>query len=799
MDIYLFKFNNYYNRILKRFNTIDEYSNNGDLLYIEESINFFPNDGLQTSQVVNYEGSNPDYCILVDDGATISSRWFVLDSVRLVNGQCKLSLLRDVLAEWKDDIINAPCFIEKAMLSIDNPLIFNKENMTYNQIKTSETLLKDKSKCAWIVGYMDKNFSGTISVVPPNTQVDYILNSLDAYPYNQYTTSDFKAADGTTVFRFNWWDGVGNISSKKSYCFAWGDSGAAIRPLSPSDETGQFYSHYIYKKSSGTKEVGWRMLVGENSYNALVNKIVEPFAKDANTDWSSYSPFAYIPDLKTSDNLRQLKAERGKIIKVDTMYYKVDVTRVGTSTSIATVPQASTLGLKMGELADALKAHYKISSTEQPNEPVYEIETSHQDYRVSYIPVSLAQFTAEIPLDRLHSQHLPYDVFCIPYGDIYVGSSNTPTTKDYAMQFANEIIRAAGSNLYDIQLLPYCPVLDRIVEGSRPGDLPSVIVNSSNGDFYLSPSEGEAVSVGIWVNNPDFELTVYHEIEYPTTALEVKVMNECNLYRLVSPNYNGQFEFSAAKNRGVSEFRVDCSYKPFTPYIKISPLFDGLYGEDFDDARGLICSGDFSLTQISDPWVQYQINNKNYQVMFDREIKSIDITNDVQRERERWQIAGGALSAAGTLGMAGSSLGPYGAAAGVLLGSGISALAGMQDVRLSEQLRTEARDLRIDQFGYQLGNIKAMPTSLTKVSAINKNNKIFPFIEMYTCTELEKEALREKIKYNGMTVMAVGKIRDFIVNNQSYIKAQLIRLEEFQEDFHLLNAIANELNQGVFI
>lgn len=799
MDIYLFKFNNYYNRILKRFNTIDEYSNNGDLLYIEESINFFPNDGLTTSQVVNYEGSNPDYCILVDDGATISSRWFVLDSVRLVNGQCKLSLLRDVLAEWKDDIINAPCFIEKAMLSIDNPLIFNKENMTYNQIKTSETLLKDKSKCAWIVGYMDKNFSGTISVVPPNTQVDYILNTLDAYPYNQYTTSDFKASDGTNVFRFNWWDGAGNIPSKKSYCFAWGDSGAAIRPLSPSNETGQFYSHYIYKKSSGTKEVGWKMLVGEDSYNTLVNSIVEPFAKDANTNWSSYSPFTYIPDLKTSDNLRQLKAEKGKIIKVDTMYYKVDVTRVGTSTSIATVPQASTLGLKMGELADALKVNYNISRTEQPNEPVYEIEASHQDYRVSYIPVSLAQFTAEIPSDRLHSQYLPYDVFCIPYGDLRIGSSNTPTTKDYAMQFANEIIRAAGSNLYDIQLLPYCPVIDRIVEGSRPGDLPSVIVNSTNGDFYLSPPESEAVSVGIWVNNPDFELTVYHEIEYPTTALEVKVMNECNLYRLVSPNYNGQFEFSAAKNRGVSEFRVDCSYKPFTPYIKISPLFNGLYGEDFDDARGLICSGDFSLTQISDPWVQYQINNKNYQVMFDREIKSIDITNVVQRERERWQIAGGALSAAGTLGMAGSSLGPYGAAAGVLLGAGISTLAGTQDFRLSEQLRTEARDLRIDQFGYQLGNIKAMPMSLTKVSAINKNNKIFPFIEMYTCTELEKEAIREKIKYNGMTVMAVGKIRDFIVNNQSYIKAQLIRLEEFQEDFHLLNAIANELNQGVFI
>ena len=187
--------------------------------------------------------------------------------------------------------------------------------------------------------------------------------------------------------------------------------------------------------------------------------------------------------------------------------------------------------------------------------------------------------------------------------------------------------------------------------------------------------------------------------------------------------------------------------------------------------------------------------------MFNREIKSMDIMNNIQREHEIWNVVSGAITAGSTTGMAaGLGFGGItGVAAGVA-GAGISTFAGLQDIRLSDRMRTEARDFRIDQFGYQLGNIQAMPLNLTKVSAINKNNKIFPFIEMYTCTEIEKDALREKIKYNGMTVMAIGKMQDYIdPNNKSYIKGKLIRIENFNDDFHILNAIANEINQGVFI
>ena len=49
MRLYLFSFNNYYNRIIKKFDTIEEY---GNPLEIIENINFNPNDGLNAEQLI---------------------------------------------------------------------------------------------------------------------------------------------------------------------------------------------------------------------------------------------------------------------------------------------------------------------------------------------------------------------------------------------------------------------------------------------------------------------------------------------------------------------------------------------------------------------------------------------------------------------------------------------------------------------------------------------------------------------------------------------------------------------------
>ena len=177
----------------------------------------------------------------------------------------------------------------------------------------------------------------------------------------------------------------------------------------------------------------------------------------------------------------------------------------------------------------------------------------------------------------------------------------------------------------------------------------------------------------------------------------------------------------------------------------------------------------------------------------------METNNAIQKEREAWQTAAGVIGGGIGGAVAGGIAGPIGAAVGGIVGAGASAIAGARDIELNNKLRNEAIDFSKDNFGYQLGNIKALPDNLTKVSSFNQNNKFFPILEYYTCTETEKQALINKIKYNGMTVMRIGTIAEFIKQEPTYIKGQLIRLETVQEDTNYINEIANEINKGVFI
>ena len=80
------------------------------------------------------------------------------------------------------------------------------------------------------------------------------------------------------------------------------------------------------------------------------------------------------------------------------------------------------------------------------------------------------------------------------------------------------------------------------------------------------------------------------------------------------------------------------------------------------------------------------------------------------------------------------------------------------------------------------------------------NNKLFPFVEIYDCTDAEKEAYVNKIRWNGMTIGVVGKMRDYVsLDNSNYFRGKLIRLDTIAEDNHFLNAINEELLKGVYI
>lgn len=116
--------------------------------------------------------------------------------------------------------------------------------------------------------------------------------------------------------------------------------------------------------------------------------------------------------------------------------------------------------------------------------------------------------------------------------------------------------------------------------------------------------------------------------------------------------------------------------------------------------------------------------------------------------------------------------------------------------------QAEAKDYAQDMYGYQLGNIQALPYSLSRTTAQTNNNKIFPFVEYFTCTSTEKEALLNKIGYNGMTVMKVGTLNDYSYSTdfeKVYVKGQLIRLDDLGEDFQVANSIYQEVLKGFFV
>ena len=137
--------------------------------------------------------------------------------------------------------------------------------------------------------------------------------------------------------------------------------------------------------------------------------------------------------------------------------------------------------------------------------------------------------------------------------------------------------------------------------------------------------------------------------------------------------------------------------------------------------------------------------------------------------------------------------------AGAVMGTAASAIGGALDVKYGEMLRNDALDLRVDQFNYSLQNIQALPDTIAKVSTYDANNKIFPLLEYYSCTYQEKVAFLNKMIYNGMTIMRIGTLNEFMDTERHYFKGRLIRCEALADDFHILTAIADELYKGVFI
>ena len=785
--VYLLKYNNYYNRIVKKEDTLGAYLTQDCLLDTFENVNFVPADGVDTTLVVKHEGPNPDY-LIVADGNDIESRWFVVESDIIRGGQYRLTLHRDVIVDSYDLVVNAPCFIEKATLSNNDPFIFNGENMTFNQIKQSETLLKDETQSAWVVGYIPKDAFPDGATVTGDAilddSADITVAGIENWEYYQYQNTDFNAliTDYTTT---------GEVRIKVS-------SSSATAPLKdvPFGVTKGGIA-YLDTITPGAGSPGYSVTVPYNQNDTIYaaeKAIKNGCPQQWNTGVVKASILLSLKNYIGAHGVVEISdftSLNNKIIYDSNtqLYSRVILSKEIKNESVrinsSTIPNLYTyLDEKITKEVSADGMTFTIEGAANAN--TYKAEFSYEAYRITLEQIP-QQVTATIskPESRYHLEDQPYDMFAIPYSDdleIYKnGTKLFNANKSIAVNIATQITAATGSaNVYDVQLLPYCPVRYCILDDG------TFDVKTAKVD-YVQDKNKNNIGIILWATTSSFTVNINKEI----VSSNPKIENLTDKWRLCSPNFNGQFEFSVAMNGGVDYFNVDCTYKPFNPYIHVNPNFKKMYGQDFNDARGLICAGDFSLPQVTNAWADYQLNNKNYENIFNREIQNLQVQQKAQRIGDIASTFGGIFG-----GAAGGALAGVG---GAVVGGLISAGAGAADIAINEKLRAEAMDYKRDMFGMQMGNIQALPSNITKTTAFTYNNKIFPILEYYTCTDEEKTALTNKLKYNGMTVGRIGKIADYLANaNDQYIKGRIIRIEGVSDDFHYYKAISDEIYKGAF-
>lgn len=819
VNLYFLQYNNYFNRQTKPHRTNTSWFlpyQIGSTVGVQL---FNYGDGVDTTQVVNTTGWTnenrvPDYCVVENQTDGSRQYWYVLEWKYLRKGQYEATLKRDVLSENYDIITTAPMLIKKGTVASPNdPAMFNTEGQAYNQIKSGEIPLYDATGCPWIVGYVplnafqaDKEISKDIYVDPSftyNTLEDFrsdfpydvnmtsgrtIIRRYDRYPIYNIRANIRYSISGAVCAANVSFNSIGvltydiNATKERVNLISW-DAYGGVGVNGFYSEKGTTLSDSF---TSFRSDKGYTMTTTEAS--KLVRDIVNSYTP-ATLKQMDNSIYNVYPQNESAD--ATLKSILYKSVKIGTKTYTIFPSNK-LIWKEQVVP-ASTFQLLSTNLNNNILVNKNNKNsyivTLKFYEAGYELVESTQTIKTT--------MPGKTKIIQLRKD--PYAMFCIPYGEVKLrkdGVDQLTTVKDAALIATGISTSAGDKTVLDVQLLPYCPIREIVVDDEKG----VVDYGPLTREAQVQDIKNEAdvvISKMFWCTDNSFSFQIPLHIEVD----DYKIENETTTYRLCSPNYNGLFEFNLAKNGGLDWIEVNCSYKPQTPYIQLNPNFKKLHGQnattglsagDYNDQRGLICGGDFSLSSVSDEWANYQMQNKNYQLTFDREIQSMEMSNKYQRVSDWMNLVAGAAKT-------GIAIGSLSHPVVGVVAAGINLATGVASNIMNDKLRDEQINLKKALFNYNLQNIQALPQSVSKTAAFNINSKYVPFLEKYTCTEEEKNALRDKLKWQGMTVMRTGQIQDYVWGDDTYIEAMPLRLTGLSEDTHTAQAIAQELNMGTYI
>lgn len=829
-------FNNYYNRQLKIRETVNDYITDTSIfIKTINNVNFNIQDGLFTKIIINYveDLSTPNYCLVEsgytdDDNNWVSTgftRWFVIECKQERGLQYAISVKRDVLAEHYETIKLSECIIKKGYVDDSSILVFNQEEQQYNKKKTKELLIKDKTNQGYVVGFIASNTAGDAgnkiyTSYKGALQVDFDYSTLDASiknlmaigsgtpnrttkriyqndPYNMTLkfnlglTTDLDIGLGTNIVTH--YDGY-------SYVRMSGGKGKAA---------------YVNDTLTGYTDNGegtyYKVLPSASAPSANVACLIVTY--NANTEKPFYKNYAGLLANKfegmnlnyfgrnffsvSDTDMSYLAEYNGKICEISGTYYKVEIASYSVQSESASIPWT-----QLNLMKTILPTQSQVTVLQ--DNPGYILgktpnEAQEGDFtlfaQTEQVYLRLVQQNTDIytyltpSANRNHLIDSPYDMFVIPYSEdleYEYNNSSYYTNKNMAINLAQRLGEQSGTGQYDIQIVPFCPFTNIAVDGDGVPDF-----SLYNAQAIYSGLDDSVIGYYFWSETSSSKFQIEEERDELTLAnseLTYKEITQLNKYILCSPDMASQWEFNPCMNNGISLWEISFDYRPYSSYVKVQPKWDYLYGQSsFDgmtDIRGLVYNGTNSITQLNDAWQTYLSTNKNYQNIFDTQINTQIKQYDIQN-KAAWDT------------LIARSIG-WG-----FVGPAMKTYYNIKEQEMQEQLQSVSLESQRKLFNYQLDNIQNQPKTVSKMTSINEDFRIFPFVEIYEGTANDITNFRNNIKWNGMTIMVVGHIENYLeTGTETFIQATLLRYNEairIENDFTMVEEINVELNKGIYI
>lgn len=796
------------------------------------NVNFAASDGLETALTVNTDLAG-DSSLIFPSYLTCSdgTEWYILSCVKTRGRQLTLSLHRNLLAEHWNELQNLPFIFRKAS-DISGPAFnYSRYMKTTNmsQIKTAEYKISDViNGNGWLVGYVNRDLSwtdtegtttvhnGSITVNPNRFSYDYLLTDslVNWEHYNETVVSECKvsatwrAAMAVALTRLGQVNVTRTLAAPLTYDFNVSASQKACTDSVGGIDTQARKNAWLEARLLMVYDIGCAL-------------------RDVVTRHSDALSQSY----KTGD----LSQYDGKIVAVKDSKTGV-ITRYLCGVTKTSLGDFDFTDADAKIMYDALhsKNYYLNGTVISPFSSLRPVDTdfgtvkgSSELQTLAFTQIKDKAISVDYRNAHAHSADTLYDIFAIPLGGYFSYTDEQGTTlplrisqnkaevSQKLLLLMTKLYETWGDQMIDLQWLPYGPVGDgyRFIQAQ--------ISDYQCYNYSLIKEGSDVLSLMYWCPQSQFQrqLPVNLSAEpygiaqsYSAASnISCRRWEEEHLVRLVSPNFASQFEFSPIKNDGLEAFNIYIAYKPYSPYIRVAPKFGGLYGSDYNDSRGLILSGDFSLDRTSSAWTQYKLQNKNYQLIFDRQIQSMDLRNEYQdrldnqaQVQDIFNVLGGTIQGTASGAMSGALVGGgIGAIAGAAVG-GVSSLGtGIADAvsnsgnrKMAKLIRDDTRQAAIDQFSYQLGNIKAMPDTITKIATFNPDYKVYPILEIYTCTEQEEINFRLATEWNGYDVNVYAQLNAV---NSGYIAGTILRFDGLSLNAAETRDINYELNEGVYI